>query len=131
MNEDYLDNLLEETLEELTTRGKTPADVLWCGGDCCHFWFTWEDFARVAADTSYDSGFGDVEIATDLVVVGADWWLERHEVYDGAERWVFKTLPSKPENYRVPEHFTLRDKPQGYYRTYLTLEEMHEPEEQS
>ena len=31
----------------------------------------------------------------DLLIVGDDWWLERHE-YDGAEWWEFKTLPCEP-----------------------------------
>lgn len=33
--------------------------------------------------------------ATDLIVCGKNWWLERHE-YDGAEWWEFKEYRSKP-----------------------------------
>jgi hypothetical protein len=29
-----------------------------------------------------------------IIVVGKDWWLERHE-YDGSEWWEFKTMPDK------------------------------------
>lgn len=45
-------------------------------------------------DFDYDNGFGGTEIQEDLVIVGKDWWLERHE-YDGSEWWEFKRLPMK------------------------------------
>lgn len=31
-----------------------------------------------------------------LIVVGKDFWLERHE-YDGSEWWEFKSIPMEPE----------------------------------
>lgn len=34
------------------------------------------------------------------MVVGCDWWLERHE-YDGAESWSYKVLPEAQEE-RLP-----------------------------
>jgi hypothetical protein len=30
------------------------------------------------------------------MVIGSDWWLERHE-YDGSEWWEFKSLPKPRE----------------------------------
>lgn len=39
-----------------------------------------------------DEGYGAPEVATDLLVVGADFWLERCE-YDGSEWWEFKQMP--------------------------------------
>jgi hypothetical protein len=37
-----------------------------------------------------------VEIDMGLIVVGKDFWLERHE-YDGSEWWEFKSIPMEPE----------------------------------
>lgn len=88
-----MENLLKETENILAQNGKTFGDVLWCG--------TVNEFMSVAkfkelAAISYDDGFGAQEIATDLIVVGKDFWLERHE-YDGSEWWEFKTMPVKPK----------------------------------
>ena len=84
-------NLLRETLEKLTENNKTPADVRWAGSKDGRYAITWDAFVQLA-DIVYDDGFGGQEIADDLVVVGDDWWLERHE-YDGSEWWEYKTLP--------------------------------------
>ena len=54
------------------------------------------------------NGFGGAEVNENLFVVGADWWLERHE-YDGSEWWEFKTLPTKPPLERAPEKADLQD----------------------
>lgn len=84
-------SLLKETLSALNSGGKGPADVLWVGWDgdkrC-----GWYDFAQVANDIDYDSGFGTAEINQSLVVVGEDWWLSRGE-YDGSEWWSFNRKP--------------------------------------
>lgn len=82
-------NLLEETIDDLKSNGKTPDDVVWVG-DADNY-SDWDNFAKVA-DFKYDSGFGDNEISKNLLVVGKDWWLKRHE-YDGSEWWEFKSLP--------------------------------------
>lgn len=91
-------NLLKETLEILSSHGKVPGDVRWVGirppyleviaptkrpaPDPMPFG-TWADFEKFA-DFEYNAGFGGNEVQCDLVVVGADWWLERGE-YDGSE----------------------------------------------
>ena len=106
-------NLLDETLEVLKDHDKTPADVKWCGSEEWG-WFTWEDFKKLA-DIIYDNGFGAQKIATDLLIVGDDWWLERGE-YDGAEYWQYKTLPKKPENYKVPKTLKVAGKEIGWLR---------------
>lgn len=87
-------NLLQETLEVLKNNELTPDDVYWVGTDKAHT--SWENFAKVA-DVTYDAGFGGQEVATDLIIVGQNWWMERHE-YDGSEWWEFKQLPQKPQN---------------------------------
>ena len=90
-------NLLKETIKKLEDNGKFQADVLWCGSDTFG-WFMWGEFIAIA-DVEYDPGFGGAEVAVDLLVVGKDFWLERHE-YDGSEWWEFKTLPVRPAEYR-------------------------------
>lgn len=99
-------NLLKETLEILSQHDKKPADVRWVGlpepyylkaigrtkeAIPCGSWNDFESFA----DFEYDSGYGGAEVATNLLIVGNDWWLERGE-YDGSEWWEFKTLPRYP-----------------------------------
>ena len=91
-------NLLKETLEKLQINGKTELDVKWVGNE--NYYFTWEEFKIIAKNTEYDSGYGAAEVAMDLIVVGEDFWLERHE-YDGSERWEFKENPKKPKEYKV------------------------------
>lgn len=99
MNQDYdKKNLLRETIDVLAENGKTPADVQWCGSPQFGS-FTWDEFAALA-DVEYDSGFGGAEVATDLMVVGDGWWLQRGE-YDGSEWWDFLAPVVRPER-RVP-----------------------------
>ncbi len=86
-----LTNLLQETLEDLTSNSRSVDEVFWVGTD--KLVSTWAQFAELAKDINYDAGYGGAEINDNLVVVGFDWWLERHE-YDGAEWWEFKTLPT-------------------------------------
>lgn len=90
-------NLLKETLAVLAKNDKSARDVRWVGSR--EIYTTWEQFAEIAEKTHYDAGFGGQEIASDLLVVGCDWWLERHE-YDGSEWWEFKSLPPKPAKAR-------------------------------
>lgn len=93
-------NFLEETLDMLKDCGKTEDDVIWVGR--CEDWTsgypdvknTWEWF-KSKANFEYDNGYGGAEIPLSLVVVGEDFWLERHE-YDGSEWWEYKRMPTEP-----------------------------------
>ena len=85
-------NLLQETKAVLRENGKSLKDIKWVG--CDAFTIPLENFVA-CADKEYDNGFGAQEVATDIVVVGNNWWLERHE-YDGCEWWEYKELPHKP-----------------------------------
>lgn len=85
-------NLLEETKHVLKENGKSLKDVKWVG--CNEFTIPLENFVT-CADNVYDNGYGAQEVATDLIIVGDDWWMERHE-YDGAEWWEYKELPQRP-----------------------------------
>jgi len=86
-------NLKNETLEILKKNGKSFDDVEWIGSKTHQI--RKEDFL-VLADVEYDEGYGCMEVANDLLIVGKDWWLERHE-YDGSEWWEFKIIPKKPK----------------------------------
>lgn len=87
-------NLLTETSEILAQNGKSGDEVRWVGSKDGRYAISWQEFASIAADVVYDSGYGGNEIASELVVVGDDWWLERGE-YDGAEWWDFKCQPQR------------------------------------
>jgi hypothetical protein len=113
--------LLQDTVEILKAKGKSPSEVRWVGirdhdyladirpSPTALPFGSWEDFSRFA-DFEYDSGFGGAEVNTGLVIVGDDWWLERGE-YDGSEWWEFKTLPRPPAE-RLPLRNTdLRERP--------------------
>lgn len=81
-------NLKEETLEVLHNNGKRRSDVKYvCGDD---FRISREQFWELA-DTEYDP-YGAPEIATDLTIIGEDFWMERSE-YEGSELWDFHTMP--------------------------------------
>ena len=85
-------NLKKETIKELSDNGKDISDIVWVG--CQNAKIPIDLFWQLA-DKEYDSGYGAAEVATDLVVVGNGWWLERGE-YDGSEWWEFKTAPTEP-----------------------------------
>jgi hypothetical protein len=86
-------NLLKETLELLESNNKKETDVEWVGTTTHKT--TWEAF-KSKADTEYDGGFGSPKVAQDLLIVGENWWMERHE-YDGSEWWEFKEIPIEPK----------------------------------
>lgn len=90
-------NLWEETIEVLKDHGKTFDGVRFIQGN--DFKITKENFENVAKKTNYDSGYGSADVATDLVVVGKNWWLERGE-YDGAEWWDYKESPKQVNEVR-------------------------------
>lgn len=93
-------NFLEETLDMLKDCGKTEDDVLWVG--CCEDWAsgypdvknTWEWF-KSKANFEYDNGYGRAKISSSLVVVGKDFWIERHK-YGGSEWWEYKRMLTEP-----------------------------------
>jgi len=91
-------NLLQETENILKEYGKTWKDIRWIGSEDWG-WFDWFDFVVVAQNDYCDR---DVQVASDLVVVGDDWWLERWEDESGLSGWAFKTLPKRPKMRVVP-----------------------------
>ena len=85
-------NLYKEIIQCLEENGKTKSDVIWAG--CEEFRIPLDVFWKIA-DVEYDECFCLVEVANDLLVVGEDFWLERHE-YDGSEWFEYKTMPKEP-----------------------------------
>ena len=86
-------NFKQETLEKLEDHNKTWDDVEFVQGNDFVVKNSKEEILELM-DFEYDDGYGGAEIARDLVIVGKDWWLERHE-YDGSEWWEYKELPEK------------------------------------
>ena len=87
-------NLLYETERILGLYGHSFDDVKWIGTK--DFKIPREDWTHLL-DVQYDNGFGAQEVACDLLIVGDNWWLERHE-YDGAEDWEYKVCPIVPSS---------------------------------
>ena len=106
-------NLLEETLYRLSRNDKTWDDVMFVR--CGLATFTPEQ-AKPMLDFEYDNGYGHQEVDDSLLIVGRDWWMERHE-YDGSEWWEFKCMPKKTDvtDYKF-KTFKSRDwrKPEEY-----------------
>lgn len=97
-------NLWEETIEVLKDYSLTWDDVdavILEGDNVC---IPKANFEEVARKTNYDSGFGSVEIRSDLIIVGWNWWLERNE-YDGSEWWELKIKPFIPNEYTTVTSF--------------------------
>ena len=84
-------NLLTETETVLKGYGKSLDDIIWFGTEAEEFSNNLVEFLN----KHYDAGFGGQEISPDLVLVGKDFWLERHE-YDGSEWWEYKQYPKRP-----------------------------------
>ena len=101
-------NLLDETLEIIKENGKTTEEIKFVSANWYIYenkertyyerYMTWEDFAS-QANKIYDDGYGRIAVKDALQIVGANWWLERHE-YDGSEWWEFKSLPTQPKEYK-------------------------------
>jgi hypothetical protein len=84
-------NLLEETIKTLRDNGKTIFDIEWFGTTDCEYNCDLQELINI----DYDDGYGVSEVPSDFILVGKDFWLERHE-YDGSEWWEYKSIPEKP-----------------------------------
>ena len=105
---DWARNLYDETARMLEVNGKGPADCRWVGSVDGSMAISWAAFEVIAKRTNYDAGFGGQVISPRLVVVGDDWWMERHE-YDGSEWWEFKTLPVRAADARPFDSVAIDD----------------------
>ena len=86
-------NLYQETYDFLMKNYHTLSDIKYiiCNGLDVDI----TEFFKQAQKYSYDSGYGIEEVNTTLMIVGDNWWLERHS-YDGAEWWEYKEKPQRP-----------------------------------
>jgi len=84
-------NLYKETISILEKYGKTFTDVRYIQNSESQI--TKDNFIQVAKHTNYRMG-GFVKIPLNLVIVGENWWLERH-AFDGSEWWEYKERPIK------------------------------------
>lgn len=91
-------NLYKELTEVLNNHGKTLDDIVWVGNYLTTVPVDW--FLDEIKKFEYDSGYGCAEVRESLMIVGEDWWLERHE-YDGSEWFEFKHLPKRPEKHSL------------------------------
>lgn len=85
---------IAETINKLNENHLTPDDVNWVGSRNGLYVLSWKEFEEKFKNLDYDNGYGSQVIASDLIVVGDNWWLERAE-YDGLEWWEFRTPPIK------------------------------------
>lgn len=88
-------NLLQETVNLLRSVGKTEKQVSWVGIRNTNQTMTWLQFSKMAKDINYEPHYEEFFIHRHLIVVGADWWLERET--PGLERWCFNQKPVKPK----------------------------------
>lgn len=86
-------NLYKEVIEELKDHDKTVQDIVFVAGD--NKLIPVDEFMEYARNFNYNAGFGSEYVNLSLIIVGDNWWLERHE-YNGAEWFEFKTIPVKP-----------------------------------
>lgn len=101
-----MENLLKETEAVLKEHGKSFDDVVWIG--CEEYQISVVSFMSLA-DQEYEDGYGAPQVATNLVVVGNGFWLEREE-YDGSEWWEYKEpIPMPIETRDVKSLFASED----------------------
>lgn len=93
-------NLYDETVKFLLEHGKLMSDVVFVSGNGHEI--PLDNFIETtkAYDYDYDIRFGNEEVPIDLLVVGKDWWIERHG-HDGSEWWEYKTIPKKPKTIKT------------------------------
>lgn len=82
----------KETIAILEQNNKSLDDVAWVGTEFVEIPI--QNFVELA-DFDYDDGFGAQKVASDLLIVGQDFWMKRVE-HDGAERWQYHTMPQRP-----------------------------------
>lgn len=94
-------NLLEETLKDLSMIGKSEADVLAVevDGDFA----SWDVFKKCARDYNYDSRCGRLDVNSDIRIIGKGFVLYREEFIDDSSRW---SVQSFPENVTINPNIT-------------------------
>lgn len=96
---DY-ENLLEETLLAMTSRNKTPQDIVLIGSKQTGHRCTWLEYT-ILANYEYDGGYGGAEVALDLVIVFNDGSEMSRGEYDGSEWWEWHTPYKEKETKKI------------------------------
>lgn len=122
-------NLLEETVATLKVYGKTLDDINWLGSSDGKYALISQDDIRQALCVEYDDGYGAPKIATDLVIVGDGWWLERHE-YDGSEWWEYKQAPTTTAHALPLRQVIVTENQIGWESVESIHEDLENPDEE-
>ncbi len=100
-------NLLEETKSAIADSGHTEADIIFIGSEQSGHQCTWEEFC-VLADKEYDNGYGNPEVAYDLIIVFSDGHKMWRGEYDGSEWWEYSSPFAMPtEKHPIHSLFAL------------------------
>lgn len=92
--------LLEETIDIIKESGYSESDILYCTSQ--GFWFSWDNYKHIA-NIDHKERWSSLDIPSDLVIVGNNFWLERDFSYYN-RYFVLKTFPVKPEKYNFLQH---------------------------
>jgi hypothetical protein len=84
-----MSNFLEETIEDIKESGHKIEDIIFIGSVASGHQCTWDEF-KILANREYDSGFGALEVATDLIIVFSDKIVMRRDEYGGSEWWEYQ-----------------------------------------
>ena len=95
-------NLYDETVAFLADHNKSFDDVVFVSGNGHEIELN--NFIKISREYDYYEGYGGNEVPMDLMIVGEDWWIERHE-YDGSEWWEYKALPVRPPTVKEVKGF--------------------------
>lgn len=92
-------NLLEETYEILEENNKFWKEIKYIVIDKNGVQKQLDSIAFMLAALmiDYENDCSKAKINPYIKIVGKDWWLER-VVYNGIEKWAFKTTPKLQEN---------------------------------
>lgn len=88
-------NLYETLTKCLSSNGHTFKELLWIG--CTDYEITLENFCKIAKKTPDNEFIGSDNIPTDLLDVGADFWIERVETATNYI-WEYKSFPQRPKH---------------------------------
>lgn len=107
-------NLLETLKTCLKNNGKSLSDIQWIG--CIDFEIQKDEFYELALKTA-DNFLS--EIATDLIIVGKDFWIERSYAETKKDNWIFKQYPEKPKTIQRIKTLDLKTLNEAEYNQIL------------
>lgn len=90
-------NLLQETISAIAESGHDKTEIVFIGSPASGHACSWAEFT-VLADFDYDEGYGAQIVASDLVIVFADYGQLRRVEYDGSEGWDYIAPFKAPES---------------------------------